>query len=102
MSRVFRIRLKAEKDIRAAYLWYEEQETGLGIEFLAVLRERLEAIQRFPESSPILYRNVRRAVVPRFPYVVFYVTDERRLSVLAVLHQFRDPATWPSRGIRAH
>ncbi len=59
-------------------------------------RKRLDAIRDFPESCPIIYRDVRRAVVSRFPYLVFYVRPTR-VSVLTVLHSSRSPTTWPRR-----
>jgi plasmid stabilization system protein ParE len=97
MSREFVVRKHAERDIQAIFRWYEKQESGLGEEFLTSLGDRLETIRDFPESFPVIYSNVRRAVVSRFPYLVFYVVRPTRISVLAVLHQSRNPASWPRR-----
>jgi len=97
MTRRFIVRPRAERDIQSAYDWYESQELGVGEEFLKAAWKRLDAIRDFPESCPILYRDVRRAVVSRFPYLVFYVVQPTRVSVLAVLHSSRSPATWPRR-----
>lgn len=93
----FILRVRAERDIQSAYEWYESQRPGLGEQFLVALRERLEAVRDHPESNPVLYRDVRRAVVPRFPYLVFYVVRPERVAVLAVLHHARNPAVWPRR-----
>ena len=97
MSRRFIVRARAERDLQSGFEWYESQQPGLGNEFLAAVRERLKAVQQFPESGPVLYRDVRRVVVSRFPYVVFYVARPTLVSVLAVLHQARDPVVWPQR-----
>ena len=97
MTRQFILRPRAEHDIQSAFEWYESQRTGLGAEFLATLRERLEAVRDHPESSPVLYRGIRRAVLSRFPYLIFYVVRPDRVSVLAVLHYARNPAVWPRR-----
>lgn len=97
MTPRFTLRPRAEHDIQAAFEWYESQRPGLGDEFLVAVRQRLEAVRAFPESSPLIYRDVRRAVVSRFPYLVFYVVTPTRVSVLAVLHHARDPAKWPRR-----
>jgi plasmid stabilization system protein ParE len=97
MTRPVILRARAECDIQTTFEWYESQQSGLGEEFLAHLREKLEALRSFPESFPVLYRNVRRAVVSRFPYAVFYVAESARVVVLAVLHTSRDPAIWPRR-----
>jgi plasmid stabilization system protein ParE len=31
----------------------------------------------------------------KFPYLVFYIVEAKRVVVLAVLHTSRDPAVWP-------
>jgi toxin ParE1/3/4 len=97
MTRQFILRARAEHDIRSAVEWYESQRSGLGEEFLVALRERLEAVRSHPEASPVVYRGIRRAVVARFPYVIFYVVRPERVSVLAVVHHARNPAVWPRR-----
>jgi plasmid stabilization system protein ParE len=102
MTRRFILRPRAERDIQSIFDWYESQRPGLGDEFLVSLRERLETVRRFPEASPVLYRDVRRAVVSRFPYVVFYVVQPTRVAVLAVVHHSRNPATWPRSSGGAH
>jgi len=93
----FIIRPRAETDIQDAFDWYESEQPGLGEEFLTSLLDRLETIRSFPESCPIVYRDIRRGVVSRFPYLVFYIVGPSQVSVLAVLHQSRNPADWPRR-----
>ena len=97
MTQRFILRLRAERDIHSAFEWYESQQRGLGEEFLVALRDRLEVVRDFPDSCPVVYRNVRRAVVSRFPYLVFYVAQPARVAVLAVLHHSRNPESWPRR-----
>jgi len=97
MTRRFVLRPRAENDIQSAFEWYESQRSGLGEQFLTAVRERLEAVRSFPESNSIIYRDVRRAVVSRFPYLIFYVVRPTRVAVLAVLHHARNPAVWPRR-----
>jgi len=46
---------------------------------------------------PIVYEDVRRVLVRRFPYSVFFVLERTRAVVLAVHHQHRDPASRPRR-----
>jgi len=75
MTRRFILRTRAEHD-------YESQRAGLGDEFLAALRQRLEAIRSFPELNPLLYRDIRRAVVSRFPYLFFMLFDPRKSQFL--------------------
>ena len=97
MTHAVILRRKAEDDIRTVLRWYETQNPTLGDQFLFELRRTLEQIGQFPESSPVVRKNVRRALVRRFPYLVFYVAESTRVVILAVLHNSRDPAVWPKR-----
>jgi plasmid stabilization system protein ParE len=97
MIRRFVLRPRAEDDVRSAFEWYASQRAELGDAFLAAVREKLEVIRSFPESNPVIYRNVRRGIVSKFPYYAFYVVRPTEISVLAVLHHARNPAFWPRR-----
>jgi plasmid stabilization system protein ParE len=97
MSLLIRIRPEAEADLSEAYGWYEDQRTGLGDEFLLCVDACLLGIQRHPESSPVVHREVRRALLKRFPYGVFYLLGEGGISVVGVFHQSRDPRKWTAR-----
>jgi plasmid stabilization system protein ParE len=90
------LRARAENDLRAAFRWYESMRAGLGEQFLTAVRERLANISEYPEAHPMVYRHVRRAVVSRFPYLVFYTAHRSRIDVLAVMHHARNPTRWPS------
>lgn len=84
-------------DISDAYNWYEGQKPGLGDEFINCVDETLNRICTMPESYAIVYRDVRRAVIRRFPYAVYYRVISSRVVVTAVFHARRDPKSWRSR-----
>jgi hypothetical protein len=88
---------RAVREIGEAYERYEEQVPGLGHDFI----ERLEAMFGVIVQSPALYaetqRGIRRALLSRFPYGVFYATKGDILSILGVVHTSRDPRRWPRR-----
>ncbi len=88
------LRTGAETDISEAYHWYEERVTGLGAEFFLALDSTLDSIQENPDRFPILYQGVRRALLQRFPYGVFFIHSREIISVLAVMHTARNPAKW--------
>ena len=91
------VRPEAEEDIKEAYQWYEEQGVRLGDDFLLCIEEGLSKIQRDPKMYPIVYRNIRRILIRRFPFGIFYVVSSEKLVVLAVLHGRRDPKRWKNR-----
>ena len=89
---------KAERaDIVEAFRWYEARSTGLGFEFLRAVRVALDSIERAPEQYPVALDDIRKALLPRFPYVVYFVIHQRGASVIAVMHGRRAPRRWQSR-----
>ena len=91
---------RALREIGDAYTWYESQVPGLGEEFLTVVELQLK---RF-EQSPFLYSEaisgVRRALLPRFPYGMFFAVRHDLVHVLAVIHNARSPRRWPKKRTR--
>jgi toxin ParE1/3/4 len=97
MTRRVVLRERAQNDLRSAFEWYERQRPGLGESFLVAVEGRLENVAAFPDANRVVYRQIRRAVVARFPYLIFYIAKAERVDVLAILHHARNPADWPSR-----
>lgn len=91
------LRKEARADIAEAFRWYETRSAGLGFEFLRAVRVALAGIERAPERYPLALDDIRKALLPRFPYVVYFVKHTRGLSVIAVMHGRRDPRRWQSR-----
>jgi len=87
----------AESDIAEAFDFYEAQLAGLGVQFLATLERQLELVVDNPLQYEVRYRSVRRAVLRRFPYAIFYLFEGESVVVLAVEHQARDPEHWKQR-----
>ena len=91
------IRPEAELDIESSALWYERQQPGLGNRFVNVLNEVLVRIADNPLQFPQLEKSVRRALLPRFPYGIYFLPEPNRLVILAVLHLRHHPDTWKRR-----
>lgn len=88
---------EAETDLAEAFDYYEAQLLGLGHEFVATVEEQLERVMDNPAQYQVLHRGVRRAVMRRFPYAVFYLAEGDAVVVLAIEHQARDPEHWKQR-----
>lgn len=97
MKRGLLIGPDAERDVAEAYRWYEEQRGGLGADFVLCVEEGLAKIKRTPATYPLVYKNVHRLLIRRFPYGIFYVVEPALIVVLAVFHERRDPAGWQTR-----
>ena len=85
------VRPLAEQDLFEAQTWYEEQRPGLGSEFRAAVDALLQRIGNAPEMYPLVYKQLRRAVMRRFPYLVYYSADREQVLVVGCLHARRHP-----------
>ena len=94
MTRGVRVRPQAEREVEAAFAWYEEQRPGLGREFLRELDVVYERLTKFPRIYAEVYRGLRRTRLRRFPIGVFYLVTEAEILVIAVVHLARDPKVW--------
>jgi plasmid stabilization system protein ParE len=84
--RSIELRLAAAADVDEAHWWYEGQRPGLGDEFLAAMAVCFDSICAEPERFPIVHRDLRRALVQRFPYLVFFRVYSELVVVFAVCH----------------
>lgn len=87
----------ADLDVEAAFEWYENERQGLGLEFLDELREGYNRIVAGPLKYEELRGGIRRVLLRRFPYAVYFATEGDIVVVVAVLHASRDPAEWQRR-----
>lgn len=87
----------AEKDLIEIAEWYEGRVKGLGHNFLLSVEAVFEAIKRNPTLFPEKHLHVRRALTRKFPYSVFYIVEESKIFILAVIHTKRGPDFYSER-----
>lgn len=88
---------KAERDIRSAANWYENQKHHLGQEFLDEILAVEGNLSQHPLIYPVMHKDIRRVATKRFPYAVYFATKKRTVIIIAVLHMRRDPNNWKNR-----
>ncbi len=91
------LRDEAQTEFDDAFDYYEAQRPGLGVDFAARVQEVFDRISTNPLLHGAVFADVRKAVVAKFPYVVFYRPETARVEVLAVFHSRRDPSIWQGR-----
>jgi toxin ParE1/3/4 len=91
------LRDEAQAEFDEAFDYYERQRAGLGVDFVARVQQVLDRISANPLMHAAVFGDVRKAVMTRFPYCVFYRAHADRVEVLAVFHTKRDPAIWQGR-----
>ncbi len=87
-------RQEANAELTNAYIWYEEQQKGLGERFVAKIQQRLTQIINNPEKYKVVYKNYREITIEKFPYQIIYVIEKlkRQILIIAVFHTKRNPA----------
>ena len=93
----FIVRPAAELEITTAFEWYELQREGLGLEFLNAVEATLALIRRSPLMFPVVYRDIRRALLRKFPYSLYYIASSPVTRVIACVHARQSPRRWQDR-----
>ena len=80
----------ADAELQEVFNRFEDYLDGFGVEFLTVVDAYLARIAAFPEIAPIYLESVRRQVMQRFPYGIFYEPQPTRILVTAILDLRQD------------
>lgn len=91
------VRAEAALDIAQAAEWYESQRTNLGVEFVLEVDAAIERATEGPQHYRPVHHEVRRVLVRRFPYNVFFIWRDDQIDIFAVLHQHRAAGAWQRR-----
>jgi toxin ParE1/3/4 len=93
--------LEAVMELAEAASWYETRQPGLAIRFLQEVDQTGHAIQsplsflRLADTAKDL--QIRRALLPRFPYGLVFLEPPTEIRILAVAHAKRHPDYWLNR-----
>lgn len=96
MNRTVRFLPEALDDLLVTQDWYASREPGLAQAFAEAIALAVERIAQDPAAFPCVHGGVRRLVVRRFPYAVYFREVGDELLVLAI-HGRQDPRRWQAR-----
>lgn len=91
------LRPQAETEVLNARDWYEDQRPGLGDAFATEVDRAVVGILQAPLAHPRVQIEIRRALLRRFPYAIYFRATPDEIVVLAVIHGRRHPQRWQSR-----
>ena len=93
------IRPEAETDFVEAAIWYEGRERGLGLEVTSEIHAAMARATQNPLAYLLLRErpHVRRILVRRFPYRIFYIVRADAIIVFAILHAAQHERHWKQR-----
>ena len=87
----------AQIEANEAQDWYEAEAVGLGNRFRAELDHVAQRLAANPLRFPPVFADVRRALLRRFPYALFFRIVDDAVFVMACFHSSRDPRIWQHR-----
>jgi plasmid stabilization system protein ParE len=93
MTTALVVRPSASREVAEAHAYHAQH--GRGDAFMAAVDQVLARIAERPLMYPLVYGDVRRALLRRFAYSAFFVVDRDAVIILAVHHQRRDPSLRP-------
>jgi toxin ParE1/3/4 len=89
---------EAEAEMVAAIAYYNGQRDGLGDDFQDQVEEAVARIRRTPRAFSLHGdEGLRKQIVRRFPYTIFYRELEECIWIAAIAHQRRRPGYWENR-----
>jgi plasmid stabilization system protein ParE len=87
----------AERELNDAAQYYEQEQSGLGVAFIAEVERCTRAVDEFPEAGPLVLGSILRRLCSRFPYALLYSVTESEIRILAVMNLKRRPGDWAGR-----
>ena len=94
-----RLQPEAAAELAEAAAWYDAHQPGLGSRLLDEVEHLLRALDSRPSAFPRLIDTspefeLRRALLPRFPFGVVFLQLAEEIRVVAVAHASREPGYW--------
>ena len=67
---------RAEEDLYQGFVFYEEQEAGIGDYFLNSLASDIHSLRLYAGIHPIHFGKYHRLLSKRFPFAVYYTLSQ--------------------------
>ena len=90
MARV-QIARSAETDLLEGYVFYEQQQAGIGDYFLDSLAADIDALALYAGIHPKPDGRLHRTLAARFPFAIYYDLHDGVATVVAVLDCRQNP-----------
>jgi len=87
----------AVAELNEAIDYYEELQSGLGLEFAKEIFSCIQRVIEFPTAWSSLSPNTRRCLLNRFPYGIIYQILDNEILIIAVMQLNRKPSYWEGR-----
>lgn len=79
----------AKADIRAVTRWYFDIRPQLSVRFKAETLAVMRRLGQNPYQFPVVYQFIRKALLKRFQFTVYFRFIDGDVSVMRIIHQRR-------------
>lgn len=97
LERTAELHRAARSELDHAARFYDERLPGLGEEFLDEFLAAVRTIERDPGRFRVRQDGVRKCILKRFPFAIYFRTNKENIEVIAVAHGSRRPGYWKQR-----
>jgi len=87
----------AKSELEDAVEYYNLQVQGLGSRYKSEAKVTIQRIAIFPTAFMEVKPEIRRCIMHKFPYSIYYSIQDDIILILAVAHQHRKPDYWIDR-----
>lgn len=88
---------EALQEYEEAALYYKEISRELAVSFINSVEKGIKKILEYPEAWQAVEEDVRRHLIKRFPFGIYYTIQEDYVLIVAVMHMSRKPGYWKKR-----
>ena len=79
------------RKLEAAAQWYEEQQVGLGEDFIYEFETLLKYIDQIPFAFPRAFGKYRQVMLKRFPFIILYKIESKTIEISNLIHAKQHP-----------
>ncbi len=89
----YKIHKEALKEYADSYVWYENEQKGLGERLIDSIDKKIEQICDHPQYYSLVYGSYRQTTIESFPFTIVYqIFPERNLvHISSIFHNSRNP-----------
>lgn len=80
---------KAQQELEEAVLWYEEQQTTIGLKLVECFENAIKTLETTPEIFVRKHKQYRELLIPKFPYLIIYRVEENNVYIVSFFHTKR-------------
>lgn len=93
------IDIDAVEDLKSAAQWYEDGQSGSGLQFIINIQEQINSLKTNPHRIRIRYHSMRCMVVKKYPFLIHFSIDDKKhlVEIFAIFHTSRNPKIWLTR-----